>query len=147
MASESETGEVAADIEAVRPYLADQPIEFALLFGSQASGTATDRSDIDILLKFPSTLDDAERFQHRNRITGQLMARLGRDDIDVSDLDQLPITIAHAALQEGRLLVGDEDTVDAHRREIAAAYERSADDRQRTREALLQRLRQGTYGR
>lgn len=147
MASESETGELAADIEAVRPYLADQPLEFALLFGSQATGTATDRSDIDVMLKFPSTLDDSARFEHRNRIAGQLMARLGRDDVDVSDLDQLPTAIAHAALQEGRLLVGDEETVDAHRREVAAAYERSADDRQRSREDLLHRLRQGTYGR
>lgn len=147
MASESETGELAADIEAVRPYLADQPLEFALLFGSQATGTATDRSDIDVVLKFPSTLDNSERFEHRNRIAGQLMARLGRDDVDVSDLDQLPTAIAHAALQEGRLLVGDEETVDAHRREVAAAYERSADDRQRSREDLLHRLRQGSYGR
>lgn len=147
MASESESGELAADLEAVRPYLADQPLEFALLFGSQATGAATDRSDIDIVLKFPSTLDDSERFQYRNRIAGQLMARLGRDDVEVSDFDQLPTAIAHAALQEGRLLVGDEELVDAHRQEVAAAYERSADDRQRSREDLLHRLRQGSYGR
>lgn len=147
MASESDTGELAADIEAVRPFLADQPLEFALLFGSEATGTATDRSDIDVVLKFPSTLDDAARFQHRNRIAGELMARLGRDDVDVSDLDQLPIAIAHAALQEGRRLVGDEASIERHRRRIAAAYERSADDRQRAREALLHRLRQGMDGR
>lgn len=147
MAAESESGELAEVIEVLRQYLAEQPVEFALLFGSHATGTATDRSDLDLVLKFPTTMGDEERFRRRNRIAGELMARLGREDVDVSDLDQLPTAIAHAALQEGIRLVGDEKAVDANREETAAAYQRTADDRQQSREALLRRLRQGTYGR
>lgn len=147
MAAASEPRDLPEVIEVLRQYLAEQPVEFGLLFGSYATETATDRSDIDIVLKFPMTMDDEERFRRRNRITGELMARLGRDDVDVSDLDQLPTAIAHAALQEGIRLVGDEEVVDAHRQEVAAAYERTADDRQQSREALLRRLKQGTYGR
>lgn len=147
MATEQDPDALPDEIEDVRGYLREQPLEFALLFGSQVSGTVTEQSDIDLVVKFSETLDDAERFQHRNRIAGELMARLGRDDVDVSDLDHLPTAIAHAALQEGRLIVGSEDTVDRYRQQVATEYEQRAPTRKRTREALLQRLRQGTYGR
>ena len=147
MATEQESDEPGADIEAMRTYLHEQPLEFALLFGSQVTGTATELSDVDLVVKFSEGLDPDERFQRRNRIAGELMARLGRDDVDVSDLDHLPTEIAHSALQEGVLIVGDEETVAEYRQQVATAYERTAADRQRDREALLRRLEQGTYGR
>lgn len=147
MATEQGPDELGADIEAMRTYLHEQPLEFALLFGSQVAGTATERSDIDLVVKFSDVLDPGERFQRRNRIAGELMARLGRDDLDVSDLDNLPTEIAHSALQEGVLIVGDEEAVAEYRQQVATAYERTAADRKRDREALLRRLEQGTYGR
>lgn len=147
MATEQGPDELAGDIEEVRAYLSEQPLEFALLFGSQATGAATERSDIDLVVKFSETLDADELFQRRNRIAGELMARLGTDDVDVSDLDHLPTEIAHSALQEGILLVGDEETVDEYRQQITSEYEQTAADRKRARDELLRRLKQGTYGR
>lgn len=147
MATEQDPDTLPDAIEDVRGYLREQPLEFVLLFGSQVTGTATERSDVDLVVKFSDSLDDAERFQRRNRIAGELMARLGRDGVDVSDLDRLPTTIAHAALQEGRLVVGSEDTVERYRQQVRTAYEQGAPTRKRARQALLRRLRQGTYGR
>lgn len=147
MATRPGPDELAVDVEEMRAYLGEQPLEFALLFGSQATGTATERSDIDLVVQFSETLDADERFRRRNRITGELMARLETDDVDVSDLEHLPTAIAHAALQEGILLVGDAETVDEYRRQVTVEYEQGAGDRQRDREALLRRLERGTYGR
>lgn len=147
MTPERGSDELGADAEAMRAYLRDQPLEFALLFGSQVTGDATEQSDVDLVVKFSDALDPDERFQKRNRIAGELMARLGRDDVEVSDLDHLPTEIAHAALQEGVPLVGDEETVADYRQQVATAYEQTAADRKRDREALLRRLEQGTYGR
>lgn len=138
--------ELTDDIGEIRAFLAEQPLEFALLFGSQVTGTATERSDFDFVVKFSETLDTDERFQRRNHIAGELMARLGTDDVDVSDLEHLPTEIAHAALQEGILLVGGEDTVDQYRQQVTEEYEQTAADRKRAREELLRRLQQGTYG-
>jgi predicted nucleotidyltransferase len=147
MAPEEGSTDLASDIEDIRRYLRDQPLEFALLFGSQVTGTATDRSDVDVVVKLSDDLEPDERFQRRNRIAGELMALLGRDDVDVSELDHLPTEIAHSALQEGVLLVGDEETVADYRQQVATAYEQTATDRKRDRDALLRRLEQGTYGR
>ncbi|MFC6941194.1 nucleotidyltransferase domain-containing protein [Salinirubellus sp. GCM10025818] len=147
MAPEEGSTDLASDIEDIRRYLRDQPLEFALLFGSQVTGTATDRSDVDLVVKLSDDLEPDERFQRRNRIAGELMALLGRDDVDVSELDHLPTEIAHSALQEGVLLVGDEETVADYRQQVAKAYEQTATDRKRDRDALLRRLEQGTYGR
>lgn len=147
MAPEQGSDGLGNDTEAMRAYLRDQPLEFALLFGSQVTGTATEQSDVDLVVKFSDDLEPDERFRRRNRIAGELMARLGRDNVDVSDLDQLSTEIAHSALQEGVLLVGDEETLTEYRQQVATAYERTAVDRKRDRDALLRRLEQGTYGR
>lgn len=147
MAPGQGSDELGPDAEAMRAYLRDQPLEFALLFGSQVTGTATEQSDIDLVVKFSDALEPDDRFRRRNRIAGELMARLGRDDVDVSDLEHLPTEIAHSALQEGVLLVGDEETVEKYREQVTTTYEQTAADRKRDREALLRRLEQGTYGR
>ena len=39
----------------IKKYLATKPVLRAWLFGSQADGTATDNSDVDILLEFDHT--------------------------------------------------------------------------------------------
>lgn len=147
MATRQGPDEPAVDVEEMRAYLDEQPLQFALLFGSSATGTATERSDIDIVVQFSETLDADERFHRRNRIAGELMARLETDAVDVSDLDHLSTEIAHAALQEGIRIVGDEETVDEYRQQSTVEYEQTAADRQRAREALLRRLKRGTYGR
>lgn len=144
-------GEVAPDgfrdqFETIQTFLRDQPVEFAVLFGSVARGSMADHSDIDVAIKFAPDLDRAERFQRRNLITGKLMARLGTDHVDVSDLEALPVEIAHAALRDGIPLIGEQASIDEHRAVVERRYEATADEREHAREELFRRIRQGRFG-
>lgn len=130
------------DIEGIREALASRPVEFALLFGSHARGEGAVSSDVDIALRFPETMDDRERFRERNRIDAALQ-EYATGFVDVSDIDTLPIPVAHAALRDGILLAGDDGTLEAYRTQIEAEYESTADERERQREAFIDRLARG----
>lgn len=58
------------NVEDVRTYLCDQPLDFALLFGSQVTVAVTEVSDVDIVLTFDDTVPEEERVRKRNRIAG-----------------------------------------------------------------------------
>lgn len=130
------------DLEAMRAYLADTGVEFAVLFGSRAQGTADKTSDVDIALGFPESLSDRERFRLRNRVDAELQA-YADGFVDVSDIESLPTPVAHAALRDGIRLVGDEDTIDTYKTAVAAEYESDSEAREREREAFIDRLARG----
>jgi predicted nucleotidyltransferase len=130
------------DLDRMRSYLAETDVVFAILFGSHASGTARESSDVDIALRFPATMSDHERFDARNRIDADLQAYADRF-VDVSDVDSLPTAVAHAALRDGITLVGDEAVVEAYREDVEATYEATADERERERQEFIDRLAQG----
>jgi len=139
-ARDSSAGEV--DIEGIRDALDSRPVEFALLFGSHARGESEASSDVDIALRFPDSVSDTERFRERNRIDAALQEH-APGFVDLSDIDTLSVPVARAAFRDGVLLVGDERAVDAYRRRIEAQYESTADERQRNREAFIDRLASG----
>ena len=62
------------DLEGMQAYLAETDVEFAVLFGSHARGTADADSDVDIALRFPESLSDRNRFDLRNRVDAELQA-------------------------------------------------------------------------
>jgi predicted nucleotidyltransferase len=130
------------DIDGVREHLGETPVRFALLFGSHARGTADTESDVDIALSFPDEMSDRERFRCRNRIDAELQAHVD-GFADVSDIDSLPTHVAYAALRDGRVLVGDERTVEEDRRRLRAEYERTEPDRERERREFIDRLARG----
>jgi predicted nucleotidyltransferase len=76
-------------------------VRLAVLFGSQATGQATERSDIDLLV----ALTDASAARVA-QLTGRLERRLGRDVqlVRVQDAEQTPTLMADA-LAQGRVLV------------------------------------------
>jgi len=47
--------------------------------------------------------------------------------------------VAHAALQKGVPLTGDQDTIDAYRQAVEAAYEASKRERERERREFIER--------
>jgi len=130
------------DLEAMRAYLAGTAVEFAVLFGSRAQGTAETTSDVDIALGFPDSLSDRERFRLRNRVDAELQA-YADGFVDVSDIESLPTPVAHAALRTGIRLVGDEDTIDAYKTAVATAYESDSEARERERAEFIDRLARG----
>lgn len=130
------------DLAGMRSYLSETPVEFAVLFGSYARGTAGESSDVDVALAFPDTLDARERFRVRNRVDAELQ---GYADafVDVSDVESLPTPVAYTALRDGQVIVGGEDKVESFRERVTKVYEASADERQRERREFVDRLARG----
>ncbi|MDS0296530.1 type VII toxin-antitoxin system MntA family adenylyltransferase antitoxin [Halogeometricum luteum] len=123
-------------------YLAQTEIVFALLFGSHARGTAHDSSDVDIALQFPDNMDAHERFRLRNRIDAHLQ-EYAEGFVDVSDIGSLPTPVAHAALRDGIVLVGDEQAVKSYQEQVKQEYEDTAVDREQERREFIDRLARG----
>ncbi len=130
------------DLAGMRAALSDRPVVFAVLFGSHARGDADPDSDVDLALRFPETLDAHERFRLRNRIDADLQS-YAEGFVDVSDVEALPLPVAHAALTEGIHVFGDGDVLKDYRERISEAYEESETDRAHERWAFIDRLADG----
>ncbi len=130
------------NLEGMRAYLEGTEIAFAVLFGSHARGDVSEASDVDVALRFPEGMSAHERFRLRNRIDADVQEYADRF-VDVSDVDSLPTPVAHAALRDGVVLVGDERAVESYRKRIEQRYEDSADERERERREFIDRLARG----
>lgn len=130
------------DLEGIRDYLALTEVVFAVLFGSHASGTADESSDVDIALRFPDELSEAERFRQRNRIDADLQS-YAAGFVDVSDIESLPIHVAHAVLRDGVRLVGDQADVETYKQDVEGEYAARASERDEERRAFIDRLARG----
>lgn len=130
------------DVDGMRAYLDGVAVEFAVLFGSHARGTADAASDVDVALKFPDDADDRERFDRRNRIDAELQT-YAEEFVDVSDLGSLPAAVAHAALRDGILLTGEEAATERYRERVATEYESASPERERERREVIDRLAGG----
>lgn len=142
MSTERDAEVEGVDIDGLRSALDSCPLEFALLFGSRARGESGASSDVDIAIRFPESMDDRERFRERNRIDATLQ-EYATGFVDVSDIDTLPIPVAYAAVRDGILLAGDARVVEEYRTHVEAEYESTADQRERQREAFIDRLARG----
>jgi predicted nucleotidyltransferase len=130
------------NLDAIAASLDSAEVEFALLFGSHARGEATAGSDLDIAVRFPDRLSDRECFRARNRIDAALQ-EYAEERVDVSDIDELPVAVTHAVLQDGIVLCGDDDAVADYREQVIKAYESTADERTHERQAFIDRLARG----
>lgn len=130
------------DVEDMAEYLDDVGVEYAVLFGSHARGDAEPDSDIDVAVRFPDEYTPRERFRLRNRVDAALQA-YAEEFVDVSDLDDLPASVALRALRDGRLLTGDEQLRDADRRRVEREYEATREEREAARRAFLDDLAEG----
>jgi CHAD domain-containing protein len=61
----------------------------------------------------------------------------------VSDIDDLPLPIARAALRDGIRLVGDDRNIDAYRERVEAEYGETAAERERDCREFVDRLAKG----
>ncbi len=78
----------------------------AYLFGSQARGTARPGSDVDVAVYVDPACDMNQGFGFDAAITADLMAALGRNDVDVVILNRADPVLYHRVLRDGiRLLV------------------------------------------
>jgi predicted nucleotidyltransferase len=89
----------------ITEYLNNNPkVSAAWLFGSVATGKAGKRSDIDIAVLFISTLSKYERFDLKLDLAGEL-TRLAGHDVDVIDIQSVPLYFQHQVRKTGRLII------------------------------------------
>lgn len=139
MGADGSRCDVPASIERL---LCDDPdVEFAVLFGSRATGDAGQGSDLDIAVQFSDELSAGDRFRKRCRLSGRAQ-RTGTPFVDLTDLEELPLEVAHAAV-DGKLLCGDTDAFDAFRAQIEAAYDDQRDDIEQRRRDTISRIATG----
>jgi predicted nucleotidyltransferase len=123
----------------------DPDVEFAVAFGSRAVGTPRPSPDLDVAVKFSDELSASERFRKRCSLSSELQ----REDapfVDVSDMEELPLPVAHDAVQ-GTLLCGDEETLRRVKEGIDAAFtEREADIRRHQRDLIDRIAEEGLRG-
>lgn len=91
--------------------LADTPeILFAVLVGSRANGSATEKSDWDIAIQWQYG-DALERIARHEMMRHQLARKLEvpDDQIDLIDLSNAGLAMRALAAEEGRLLVANDE--------------------------------------
>lgn len=83
------------------------------LFGSNARGTVTPMSDIDIAVAFPATMSPEEQENAVENIRGKLEQVFGIDNVDVISvaLIKSPLLLHLATLSEGIVLFSDDDSL------------------------------------
>lgn len=116
----------------------DADIEFAVAFGSLVTGDSRPASDLDLAVKFDDELSAHDRFRKRCFLSGDLQ-RADAPFIDLSDIEALPIEVAHDAVQ-GEFLCGDEDAFRRFNATIERTFEEQRDDLRRQQRALIDRV-------
>jgi uncharacterized protein len=120
-------------------------IEFALVFGSQLTSNSRPSSDLDLAVKFADSLSSHDRFQKLCFLSGDLQ----REDapfIDVSDIETLPLEVAHDAVN-GEFLCGDENTFRHFKADTEALFEEQHDEIRRHQRDVIDRIAEdGLHG-
>lgn len=101
------------DLKGLKEYLATrQEVAFAFLYGSQAKGTATKQSDVDVAVYFyprrrhPVELEEEVFYPAESEIWGDLGRILGKE-VELLVLNRVPATIAVSAIKGVPLLIRD----------------------------------------
>ncbi|MBW3603702.1 MAG: nucleotidyltransferase domain-containing protein [Actinobacteria bacterium] len=106
------------DLDHLRAMLRAHDVRFALVFGSHATGTAGDRSDVDVAVWSDRPLDDWG-------LRGALA-----DAVDLLDLRTAPEGLAGRVALEGRVVLDDDPSArirwqaDTRKRHLDEAFRR-----------------------
>jgi len=116
----------------------DSDIEFVVAFGSQVTGDSRSSSDLDLAVKFADDLSSHERFQKRCFLSGNLQ-QADAPFIDLSDIEDLPLNVAHDAVN-GEFLCGNEQAFHQFKTEIEASFEKQRDEIRRHQQDVIDRI-------
>jgi len=90
------------DTESLASLFGRYPVVAAYLFGSQATGTTTRLSDVDIAVLLDPGVPSPGQVQAM--LISDLMLALGRSDVDVVVLNTAPPLLKERAISRGRLI-------------------------------------------
>jgi predicted nucleotidyltransferase len=133
----SSTLDVCFDLEALQTVLREHPIRLAILFGSQATETTHERSDIDIAVEFdhhqPADPNYNDVFLG---LSADISDALESDEVDLVDLQTVQPQLAAAIFANGVLIVGEETHADELRHQLTATESDLQSPRERFDAAL-----------
>jgi len=130
------TSEVFSTLE--EGVCSDPDVVFVVGFGSQFSNESTPASDFDLAVKFSGELLERERFEKRCFLSGELQHEDG-PFIDVSDIESLPLDVAHDAVN-GELLCGDEHAFKQFKTDIETEFDDQRETLRRQQRAVIDRI-------
>jgi predicted nucleotidyltransferase len=81
-----------------------EEVQFAVLFGSLAKGTANTLSDVDVAVMIAPHFKDTSPYGYQATLTADLMGELRRNDVDVVILNKAPILLKYQILRYGRFI-------------------------------------------
>lgn len=125
------------DTDTVVAVLESTPVTLAVLYGSRARGTATERSDIDIAVEFDEALSSSERTHARLALIERLSAKLSTDEVDVVPISRMSDELLGDVFEDGILLHGSPERLNAYAERVS---ETAREDDPATFDELLTRL-------
>lgn len=93
--------------QATEKYLANKPVGFVVVFGSQVTGKADSQSDLDIAVGFPNkNLTDEEKLNIIDGYSLELSSALKMpfEKIDIKIFEELPLTLRFRIIQQGETI-------------------------------------------
>jgi predicted nucleotidyltransferase len=125
-------------------FAAQEDVELAYLYGSQARGQENRFSDVDIAVLLRGEPDAERCFEARLRLIGDLVEILRMEELDVAVLNQAPASLRYRVLKEGlRLYCRDHDRWIAFRLQTVNEYLDFKPFLERHTRALLEKARKG----
>lgn len=108
--------------ETIATVLSDHPVTVGILFGSRARGDPDVGSDVDVAIAFEDVEPGDPGYNEALfGASADLSEALATDDVDVVDVRQAPPELARTIFEEGTVVVGTNDGVEAVRNAVVAA--------------------------
>ncbi|HEX6207982.1 MAG TPA: nucleotidyltransferase domain-containing protein [Actinomycetota bacterium] len=95
--------------EAAPGVLEDEPVVFAYLFGSQATGQAHPRSDVDVAVMLDETVPEDERLETSLRLARRLSEASGLGRIEVVLLNDAPLPLVGRAISTRQVIYSKDE--------------------------------------
>ncbi len=121
-------------------------VRVAYVFGSQVTGRATPRSDLDVAVAYARALDAAGREDARRAAVAALTDALGRvgERADLADLERCDSGVAFRAIRDGALVLARSER---ERIDVECLVVRRYDDDAPRRALYLEAARRLAHGR
>ncbi|MDZ7291220.1 MAG: nucleotidyltransferase domain-containing protein [candidate division KSB1 bacterium] len=121
-------------------------VQFAYLFGSQATGKVSPISDVDIAVYFGDDLPATERFQLQLLLIGVLCQTLQRNDVELAVLNNVDVVLRYQVLKYGKLFFcRDKATKNEFFVQTIREYLNTEPMRAFYREKMKQQIREGNF--
>lgn len=114
----------------LRSVFDQHPVRLALCFGSQATGSVHDHSDVDLAIELDGIQPGDEAyndvfFEVYNSVT----AVLNREDVDLIDIRSASNSLAQAVFDTGVLLYGEPERAEQLKKRVGESDDRHPRDR------------------